>query len=347
MRTPTARKLPSGSWYCRVRVGGEDVSITAPTEKAALAEAMAVKAGIKRAAREPSRKLLATAYTEYIEAKSHILSPSTIAGYRRLSRNTYQGIMGLPLSRVTQQVVQVETNRMAATASPKYVRNAHGLLSAVLHYAGLRDDLATTLPQKRKAEIVVPDTDTQAAILRAARGTEIELPVNLAMTMGLRMSEVRGLRMCHARGSRLHIAQAIVDAEDGTPVAKPPKTFSGDRWLTMTCRVKELIDAMPSDTDYLVHLSGQAIYKRFERMLSKAGIPHMRFHDLRHAYASTMLMLGVPNKYIVDRMGHASDRMVQLVYQHVMGEMQTRVDEQAASFYDSLAPQNGDKNDNE
>ena len=46
-------------------------------------------------------------------------------------------------------------------------------------------------------------------------------------------------------------------------------------------------------------------------------------------------------------MGHASDRMVQLVYQHVMGEMQTRVDEQAASFYDSLAPKNGDENDNE
>ena len=36
MKTPTARKLPSGSWYCRVRVGGEDVSITAPTEKAGI-----------------------------------------------------------------------------------------------------------------------------------------------------------------------------------------------------------------------------------------------------------------------------------------------------------------------
>lgn len=38
MKTPTAKKLPSGSWHCRVRVNGEDVSITAETEKAALAD---------------------------------------------------------------------------------------------------------------------------------------------------------------------------------------------------------------------------------------------------------------------------------------------------------------------
>ncbi len=347
MKTPTARKLPSGSWFVRVRINGEDIGITRDTEKAAIAEAMAIKAGIKRETREPSRKLLSTAYSEYIDSKSNVLSPSTIAGYRRLSRNTYQRLMSLPLHRITQQVVQVETNRMSETASPKYVRNAHGLLSAVLRYAGMPVDLSTTLPQKRKVEIIVPDTETQAAILKAVYGTEIELPVNLAMTMGLRMSEVRGLRICHVHGDRIHISQAIVDAEDGTPIVKPPKTFSGDRWLAMTDRVRELVDASPIGTDYLVTLSGQAIYKRFERMLDKVGIPRMRFHDLRHAYASTMLMLGVPNKYIVDRMGHASDRMVQLVYQHIMDEKRTRVDEQAVSFYNSISLKNGNENGNE
>ena len=48
MKTPKAKKLPSGSWYVRVRIDGQDVSITRPTEKEALAEAMAVKAGLSR-----------------------------------------------------------------------------------------------------------------------------------------------------------------------------------------------------------------------------------------------------------------------------------------------------------
>jgi hypothetical protein len=46
MKVPKAKQLPSGQWFCRVRVDGQDVCITRPTEKAAVAEAMAVKAGV-------------------------------------------------------------------------------------------------------------------------------------------------------------------------------------------------------------------------------------------------------------------------------------------------------------
>ena len=45
-KRPSARKLPSGSWFCRVRVNGKDIPITKPTKKEAEAEAMAVKYGI-------------------------------------------------------------------------------------------------------------------------------------------------------------------------------------------------------------------------------------------------------------------------------------------------------------
>ena len=47
MKTPKAKKLPSGSWYVSVRIDGKDISITRSTEKEAVAESMAIKAGIK------------------------------------------------------------------------------------------------------------------------------------------------------------------------------------------------------------------------------------------------------------------------------------------------------------
>ena len=51
MKIPKAKQLPSGSWFCRVRGNGQDIGITRPTEKEAVAEARAVKAGAKVAAR--------------------------------------------------------------------------------------------------------------------------------------------------------------------------------------------------------------------------------------------------------------------------------------------------------
>ncbi len=43
-----------------------------------------------------------------------------------------------------------------------------------------------------------------------------------------------------------------------------------------------------------------------------------RLHELRHVQASVMLALGVPDKYAMERMGHASTNMLKTVYQHTM-----------------------------
>lgn len=64
--TPTARKLPSGSWACRVRVNGRDVSITRETKEEAIAEAMAIKHGLKAPDKPRTSMTLAEAYTSYI-----------------------------------------------------------------------------------------------------------------------------------------------------------------------------------------------------------------------------------------------------------------------------------------
>lgn len=80
MKVPTARKLPSGKWFCRVRANGQDVAITRNTEKEAVAEAMAVKYGIKEAEKKASSKriTLKESLEDYIEQRKGFNSSSTI-----------------------------------------------------------------------------------------------------------------------------------------------------------------------------------------------------------------------------------------------------------------------------
>lgn len=146
MKTPTARKLPSGSWHCRVRVNGEDVSITAETEKAALAEAMAVKAGIRQS-RKDSPLTVRECMDRYIEARA-VRSPSTVRGYRSDQKNRFQSIMDRPVCRLTdadfQRAVNAEykiITRRGTPVSPKTVQNAWCTIASAIREAAGRPSL--------------------------------------------------------------------------------------------------------------------------------------------------------------------------------------------------------------
>lgn len=323
MKTPTAKKLPSGRWRAQVMVGGQRKSIVADTEKEAIAEAMAVKAGLKAAQSEPkaSRLTVGEAIDNFIESKDAVLSPATIRGYKKIRKNDFQELMSVKLSLLTQEAVQKAVNKMAKEKSPKSVKNAHGLLTATLSVYRPDLMLRTTLPQKQKYEAKIPELDEVRQIIEAAKGKEIEIPILLAVWMGLRESEIRGLTWDCIDGDMIHIKQAIVDGENG-PAEKGTKTYSGDRWLRMPDYVKQAIESQPRKGEHIVRLSGRAIYMRFSRLCAKLGLPHYRFHDLRHAAASIAMSIGVPNTYTQKRMGHKTDNMLKTVYLHTIRSME-------------------------
>lgn len=336
--TPTARKLPSGSWACRVRVNGQDVSITRETKEEAIAEAMAIKHGLKAPTVPETNLTLGEAIDRYIEMKDGVLSPSTVAGYKRIRKNTFPSLMDQKLSALSHERVQRAVNAMAGNTSPKTVRNAYGLLSAAVGEFAPDLSLHATLPQKIRTEIVLPSEEDVKAIAAAVAGKWVELPVLLAMCLGLRMSEIRGLTRDCVNGSVLHIRQALVD--EG---AKAPKTYTSDRYLTIPDRIMTIIDATPRGQEYLCPQSRRAIYYAFSSACAHAGIKHYRFHDLRHVNASVMLKLGVPDKYAMERMGHATNNMLKTVYQHTMPAERSKVDAEVNAYFTSI----WQRNDNE
>ena len=332
---PVARQLPSGAWTCRVRVGGQDISVTRPTKAEAQAEAMAVKHGLKAPDTPRVTMTLEAAYKAYIESRDGVLSPSTVAGYKRLQRNTFQRLMPMQLSSITSEHIQREISAMTKNKkSPKYIANAEGLLSSVLKQAMPEKQFSLHLPPKRKPNLRQPDDKEIGAILAAFRGSAVELPVLMALWMGMRMSEILGARHEDIDGGKLHICRAVVLDENNKPAEKDSaKTYAGDRWVSVPGYIAQLIAATGRDSGPLVTFSGAAIYKRFVRTLDQAGIPRCRFHDLRHINAAVMVRLGVDSKYAQERNGWASDRMYKQVYAYAMSDQMAAINESIDSYF--------------
>ena len=334
MKISEPRRLPSGAWNVRVMVDGKRTSITRPTKKECLAVAAALKTGARAPATPAENKSLGQLYDEYIDQHRAVWSPSTLAGYLRLRRNTFQPLMLCKAGRITAPMIQREINAMTtAGKSPKYIANAHGLLHAVLAPVAPNLSFADiVLPRKQKPDLRMLTDEEISRILMEAEGTEMELPILLALWMGMRMSEIRGVKRSDIREGKLHVCRAIVDDSDGRPAVKGTKTYAGDRWLALPDYVAGLVPDGPKD-DFIVHLSGQAIYKRFSRLLDKAGISHCRFHDLRKANAAAMIRLGIDSKYAQQRNGWASDYMYKQVYGYTMPDQMAAVNDVINDYF--------------
>jgi integrase len=62
--------------------------------------------------------------------------------------------------------------------------------------------------------------------------------------------------------------------------------------------------------------------RQFWRVLEKAGLPRMRFHDLRHSCASLLLVQGVPARVVMETLGHSNISVTMDTYTHVLPELQ-------------------------
>ena len=323
MKIPEPKQLPSGSWRIRIQVNGQKYSITDKDKKIVKQKAKEIFAGQKVDKFIPVS--VEKAIENYIELKTPVLSPTTILGYTRYKDNYLRSISNIILSKLTQEDVQAAVNNdVLAGKSPKTIRNAHGLLSAVLKQYRPNFVLNTTLPQKRPYQVHIPDEDEIKRIWEKSRGTVYELPILLGACCGMRMSEIRGLKFSDLDGNRIHIQRALVrgkgpsDSKKTMQVEKLTKSYSGDRWITLPDFIVELINKQPKKTEFICPNSDIAIYKNYVKFCKEAGVAPTRFHDLRHFEASEAHSLGVPDEYQIKRLGHKTDNMLKSTYRHTM-----------------------------
>ena len=337
-----AQKLKSGSTRYQVYAGKDEngkskyVSFTHPIKEEAERLALEFKLHHKKISRDAAQMTVGEAMDRYIKTKDSVLSPTTIVGYKRIRDNCLQGIINIPLRKLNQEDIQQAINTMAKTKSPKYVRNAHGFLSAVLTTYHPQLLLRTTLPQRQPYEPKIPSENDIKRIIEATRETVIELPILLALWFGLRLSEVCGIEWSAINGNVLTIKQARVYADKDLIIKKTTKSKAGNRKLLLPPYMVNAIERQQKDHQFITPLTGRAIYKRFIRICKKEGLPHFTLHSLRHANASIMLALNIPDKYAMERGGGATNHTMKNVYQHTMSEQRIAVDNKINTYFENI-----------
>lgn len=317
----TAKKLPSGNWRVQVFAGlsaeGKRIykSFTAETKK----EAEFLAAQFAQTQKDIVRTdlTLREATERYIESKTNVLSPSTIRGYYTALRNYIPELFHLKIRDITAERVQIVFNDFAKSHSPKTCRNAHGLISAVLKVYRPELILSTTLPQKKKREIYVPDSEEIRYIYTLIIGNPLEIPFMLAAECGLRASEIAALRIRNIYPDHIDVKEALVPDKNNKPTLKGPKSLSGYRSIPISAEMSDYLHANACG-EKVCPLSGANISTDWARFRQRHGInDNLVFHALRHHFASRCLLLGMPQKYIAELMGHSDTTMIEKVYQHV------------------------------
>lgn len=316
-------KLPSGTYRARIYLGKDAngkkhmKSITAPDRKA-LRRLMAEYALLNDV---PESMSIGGAVDGFIASRSAVLSPGTVRGYTSLAKmlkTRHAPFCALLCESLKRSQYQTFINCLKDSGcSAKTIRNYTGLISSALRSYGFSVP-AVTLPRRAKPEYHIPTEGDVHALASAAAGTDMEIPLALAV-MGLRRGEICALRPDDLSGSILHIRRAVVYDSHGELITKAPKTASSDRFIQIPAQTANLI----ASQGYITHLTPRQLSRRFVKLLRAANIEPFRFHDLRHFFVSYCHnVLRLSDAQIQSLGGWASPYVMNNFYRQTMNQAQ-------------------------
>ena len=328
---PKATKLPSGKWRCRAYytdIDGSYItkSFTADTKREAERLSATFTMEHEHNAK-PANRTLGELADAYIENRSNLLSPTTVVSYKKIRRTAFQSIINVRVGNITKEMYQQALNEYTVGHAPKTVVSAHTFFHKILKENDIHVAENVNLPQKKKKEIAIPTTEELQFLLDKCKGTRLYLYCLLAITLGLRRSEIIGIQWkdINLDDETVSINKARVKDESKTYVVKQTKTTTSERIMRLQQVVIDALGKPAKPDDYVISESPAALESLYKRFTAKIGFPY-NFHALRHYYASVMLINGVPNLYAKERMGHATENMLQRVYQHTFADKQKEYD---------------------
>ena len=317
-KKPVARQLPSGSWFCRVRVDGKDIPVTKDTQEEAEAEAMAIKYGIVNSKDTPKGRLnLKQALTNYIEIRKGSASPSTLYAYERYKENCFQTMMNADVFKTTDEQWQAAIKRESKGKSPKYLANVWGMVAAAIYETtGKRPNVK--LPTKEKNQRPYLDPDQIETFVQAVKGESVEIAALLELS-SLRRSEMLAVKWSDVdlNAKTIRVNGAKVYSSGGMVHKKQNKTKTSTRTIPIIPPLLSALSACEKKDGYVVTLNGSWIYTRINEICEVNGLPRVGNHGLRHSFASLAYHLQIPEKIAMEIGGWADDGTMRKIYTHL------------------------------
>lgn len=335
------QQAPSGNFYTQLSKGYRPdgtrnrIKITAATEEEVYLKAQKWLKGI--AEEEKCPYTVEEAMKKFLEDRSAILEPTTIRFYHEIIRNRLQYIMDIKLEDLTASQIQMAINIDAQRLSYKSVKNAYGFLLTILRVNDINIKLSSIrLPKREVKERKLPSADVIYAMVK---GTSSELPVLLAMWLSLRIGEVAGLQFQDVDNvhMRLYVRREIVRTEEGWTLTDHCKTLKSTRYVNLPPYIYDLIQKIPhsKETDQIIDVNPNTIRKRFKKIMHANGLD-IRFHDLRHIFASTTAMLHIPEKYAMEMGGWSTPDVYKNVYQETFDHERIKADNVIDDYFNGI-----------
>lgn len=299
---------------------------------------------------EPSLMLFEEYLQEWFQTKQSQIGKQTAKNYESNIRHHIVPALGkYPLSKLNTLTIQKFINSLIDSGlSSATIKKIYNVLNNSIQKAVNLDlipkNIVTPveLPQVVRNELKVWNTEEVKRFLKVAKESRYYIAVHLAITTGVRQGELLALRWQDVdleRGT-IHIRQTL--SHDGKEFLSGTKTASGTRSISLlpktisilkrhkTVSAKEKLKAGTDYTDnnlvictcYGTVLTPRNLTRTFKGLIQKANVPIIRFHDLRHTHATSLLLEGIHTKIVAERLGHSRVSMTLDVYSHVLPNMQ-------------------------
>lgn len=327
-----AKKLPSGNWRVQVYLGvGDDgkkhkKSITAPTKWECEKLADEYLQG-----RRECELTVGECMDKYIEVKRNVLSPSTVRNYKAIRQSRLQLLMDKKVTELNSRLVQRAISEDALRATRTTIITSYRTIEAAMRMQGVETNFKVTFPAEKSKIVVLPNPQK---VVNAFMGTDIELPCLLAVWGCMRYSEVGGLMRDDLQDGMLYIHRRKIRSEHGYIVQEVNKNKSSCRSLKCPQFIVDRIKAV--ETEFIVPMNYKTLRCHFSTLMKANGIDNFTFHGLRHMSASIMHVLGVPNKYAMERGGWSSSKVMEGTYQNVFDDERQKVDKTIDNYFESL-----------
>ena len=274
---------------------------------------------------------------------------------RPSSHQTYRGyidhhitpnIGDLPLEKLTTMDLQklyrkllnkgrvdrVEAKKQPKGLSAKTVRNINQVISSAMDFAVAQKIIpenpckAVALPKVEHKEMQTIPAEQLQAFLQEAKATGVYEMYYIELATGLRRGELLGLKWTDIdwKNGIIKVRRQVARV-DGQIVDAPLKTKNSYRAVTISQQAIEVLKQQKEKTndEYVFPspnggpISPDSVNNMLKRVLARAGIPKVRFHDLRHTFATIALQNGVDIKTVSGMLGHFSAGFTLDTYAHV------------------------------
>ncbi len=285
-----------------------------------------------------------------------------------VKRHLIPGLGALPLTELAPQHLQkyyadmLQRGRSDGKGglSARSVLYHHRIMSKALNNAMKMGKVVRNVadavepPRVSRTPMKTLSVEDVPVLLDALSGSAHYVYFCVLLYCGLRRGEALALKWKNVDllGAEIQVVETLYRLHDRTWVVKEPKTKNSRRQVALPASLAVLLRKYHEDKEEFYRTCGRVlndedyVFSRpdgspvdpdvvtqyFTKTLKRAGLPHIRLHDLRHTHATLMLKAGIHPKIVSERLGHASIAITLDTYSHVLPGLQ----EAAAEKFDNL-----------